>query len=101
MSSISKGGWKDLEGLQTMRVLARNMAFFLRCKEAGLRTGVPLPAKEIRIYKLVLVTKLFSFGHSGRPSYIFLITSYRKACGTYESLGHQIQTLAIMSGISK
>ncbi len=41
---------KDLEGLQTMRVLARNMAFFLRCKEAGLRTGVPLPAKEIRIY---------------------------------------------------
>ena len=41
---------KDLEGLQTMRVLARNMAFFLRCKEAGLRTGVPLPTKEKKIY---------------------------------------------------
>ena len=31
---------KDLEGLQTMRVLARNMAFFLKCKEAGLKVGV-------------------------------------------------------------
>ena len=41
---------KDLEGLQTMRVLARNMAFFLRCKEAGLRTGVPLPAKGVGTY---------------------------------------------------
>ncbi len=41
---------KDLEGLQTMRVLARNMAWFLKCKEAGLKAGVPLPAKEERIY---------------------------------------------------
>ncbi len=37
---------KDLEGLQTMRMLARNMAFFLKCKEAGLKTGVPLPKLE-------------------------------------------------------
>src|SRR5512137_351935 len=36
---------KDLEGLQTMRVLARNMAWFLKCKEAGIRAGVQLPAK--------------------------------------------------------
>jgi multimeric flavodoxin WrbA len=41
---------KDLEGLQTMRILARNMAFFLKCKEAGLNTGVPLPVKEKRIF---------------------------------------------------
>jgi multimeric flavodoxin WrbA len=41
---------KDLEGLQIMRVLARNMAFHLKCKEAGLKTGVPLPKKEERIY---------------------------------------------------
>ena len=41
---------KDLEGLQTMRVLARNMAWFLKCKEAGIKTGVPLPVKEARIY---------------------------------------------------
>ena len=40
---------KDLEGLQTMRTLARNMAFFLRCQEAGLKAGVPLPAAENRI----------------------------------------------------
>jgi multimeric flavodoxin WrbA len=40
---------KDLEGLQTMRTLARNMTFFLRCKEAGLQTGVPLPAEESKI----------------------------------------------------
>lgn len=37
---------KDLEGLQTMRILARNMAFFLKCKEAGLKAGVPLPVQE-------------------------------------------------------
>ena len=41
---------KDMEGLQTMRILARNMAFFLKCKETGLKTGVPLPVKEERIF---------------------------------------------------
>ena len=37
---------KDLEGLQTMRILARNMAWFLKCKEAGKKAGVPLPSME-------------------------------------------------------
>jgi multimeric flavodoxin WrbA len=37
---------KDLEGLQTMRILARNMAFFMKCKEAGLTAGVQLPVQE-------------------------------------------------------
>ncbi len=37
---------RDLEGLWTMRVLARNMAFFLKCKEAGLKAGVKLPKQE-------------------------------------------------------
>jgi len=37
---------KDLEGLQIMRVLARNMAWFLKCKEAGAKAGVPLPKRE-------------------------------------------------------
>lgn len=37
---------KDLEGMQTMRILARNMAWFLKCKEAGAKAGVQLPAKE-------------------------------------------------------
>jgi multimeric flavodoxin WrbA len=41
---------KDLEGLLTMRVLARNIAFFLKCKEAGLRAGVPLPEREDTIF---------------------------------------------------
>lgn len=41
---------KDLEGLQTMRILARNMAWFLKCKEAGLKAGIPLPQREERIY---------------------------------------------------
>ncbi len=40
---------QDLEGLQTMRVLARNMAWFLKCKEAGVKAGVKLPVKEERI----------------------------------------------------
>ncbi|VVB70017.1 Iron-sulfur flavoprotein [uncultured archaeon] len=37
---------RDLEGLQTMRVLARNMAWFLKCKEAGMKAGVKLPLRE-------------------------------------------------------
>lgn len=37
---------QDLEGLQIMRVLARNMAWFLKCKEAGEKLGVPLPKRE-------------------------------------------------------
>ena len=41
---------KDLEGLLTMRILARNMAFFLKCKEAGLRAGVQLPERENTIF---------------------------------------------------
>jgi multimeric flavodoxin WrbA len=40
---------KDLEGLQTMRVLARNMAWFLKCKEAGMKAGVKFPLKEKNI----------------------------------------------------
>ncbi len=41
---------QDLEGLQTMRTLARNMAFFLKCKEAGLKSGVALPEQEASIF---------------------------------------------------
>jgi multimeric flavodoxin WrbA len=41
---------KDLEGLQTMRVLARNMAWFLKCKEAGMKAGVQFPTKEESIF---------------------------------------------------
>ncbi len=37
---------EDLEGLQTMRTLGRNMAWFLKCKEAGKKAGVPLPRRE-------------------------------------------------------
>ena len=37
---------QDLEGMQVMRVLARNMAWFLKCKEAGAKAGVPLPERE-------------------------------------------------------
>lgn len=37
---------QDLEGLQIMRVLARNMAWLLKCKEAGKKAGVPLPERE-------------------------------------------------------
>ena len=41
---------RDQEGLQTMRVLARNMAWVLKCLEAGKAAGVPLPEGEERIY---------------------------------------------------
>lgn len=37
---------QDLEGLQTMRILGRNMAWFLKCKQAGEKRGVSLPKQE-------------------------------------------------------
>lgn len=37
---------KDLEGMQVMRILGRNMAFFLRCKELALQSGLSLPTPE-------------------------------------------------------
>jgi len=41
---------KDLEGLQTMRILGRNMAWFLKCKEAGIKAGVPFPEREENVF---------------------------------------------------
>lgn len=32
--------------MQTMRILGKNMAFFLKCKEAGLAAGLPLPQRK-------------------------------------------------------
>ncbi|MCL2844420.1 MAG: flavodoxin family protein [Chitinivibrionia bacterium] len=37
---------QDLEGLQTMRVLAQNMAWLLNCIEAGKKSGIEPPQKE-------------------------------------------------------
>ncbi len=39
---------QDIEGLQIMRTLGRNMAWFLKCKEAGIQNGIPLPEIEAR-----------------------------------------------------
>lgn len=42
---------QDLEGMQTMRVLARNIAWMLKCFEAGEKAGVPRPEQEeVRIF---------------------------------------------------
>lgn len=41
---------KDLEGMQTMRVLARNMAYFLKCREAAWNASVPMPEREPNIF---------------------------------------------------
>lgn len=40
---------KDLEGLQTMRTLADNMAWLLRSIEAGKDTGLTVPEREPKI----------------------------------------------------
>ena len=37
---------QDLEGMQNMRILARNMAWFLKLKEAGQNAGIVLPKQE-------------------------------------------------------
>ena len=38
---------QDAEGLQTMRTLGRNMAWILRCIEAGKAAGITHPEKEL------------------------------------------------------
>ena len=37
---------QDLEGMQNMRILARNMAWHLKCMEAGKNAGVQMPKEE-------------------------------------------------------
>lgn len=41
---------QDAEGLYTMRVLGRNMAYMLRCKEVARKVGVELPEQETPVF---------------------------------------------------
>lgn len=41
---------QDSEGMQIMRILARNMAWMLKLIEAGKNEGIPLPKQEDKIY---------------------------------------------------
>lgn len=37
---------QDEEGMQIMRILGRNMAYHLKCQEAGRKAGINMPEKE-------------------------------------------------------
>lgn len=41
---------QDQEGMQTMRVLGQNMAWLLRCIEAGKRAGISYPQPEEKVW---------------------------------------------------
>lgn len=41
---------QDAEGLQTMRTLGENMAWLLKCIEAGRKAGVPAPQYEPQVF---------------------------------------------------
>jgi multimeric flavodoxin WrbA len=41
---------QDLEGMQTMRTLGKNMAWLLKCIQAGKEAGVEMPEKEPRVW---------------------------------------------------
>lgn len=41
---------KDLEGMQTMRILGKNMAWLLKSIQAGKDAGIHMPQKEKRVY---------------------------------------------------
>lgn len=41
---------KDAEGMQNMRILAKNLAYHLKCQEAATRAGILPPAKEEAVY---------------------------------------------------
>lgn len=40
---------QDLEGMQTMRMLGKNMAWLLKSIEAGKKAGISLPEAEPRV----------------------------------------------------
>ncbi len=40
---------QDLEGMQIMRNLGNNMAWMLKCIEAGKNSGVSMPEKEVKV----------------------------------------------------
>ena len=40
---------QDLEGMQTMRTLGVNMAWLLKCIEAGKAAGIELPQREAKV----------------------------------------------------
>ena len=40
---------QDLEGMQTMRTLGKNMAWLLKCIEAGKKSGISLPEREAKV----------------------------------------------------
>lgn len=40
---------QDLEGMQTMRTLGRNMGWLLKCIKAGQEAGIELPEREPRV----------------------------------------------------
>jgi multimeric flavodoxin WrbA len=40
---------QDLEGMQTMRTLARNMAWLIKCIELGKENGVTIPEQEQKV----------------------------------------------------
>ncbi len=41
---------RDLEGMQIMRILGKNMAWFLKCRQAGIEAGVPFPEREEAVF---------------------------------------------------
>ena len=41
---------EDLEGLQTLRMLGQNMAWILKCIEAGKNNGISVPVPEEKIW---------------------------------------------------
>lgn len=47
---VAEDAKQDLEGLQTMRNLGRNMAWILKCIELGKSQGIGIPKQEERIY---------------------------------------------------
>ncbi len=38
---------RDQEGVQIMHILGKNMAYFLKCKEAAEKAGIQPPEQEV------------------------------------------------------
>lgn len=46
MGHVQRKLKKDEEGMQVMRILGKNMAYFLKCKESAQKAGIAAPEQE-------------------------------------------------------
>ena len=70
---------QDKEGLQTMRILGRNMAWMLKCIEAGKNNGVAVPEAEAKVKTNYIRLGIFLYPCPS-TCYLTSVHGYKNIC---------------------